>query len=200
MKKILGTSGTQSMRWLSLQPSDPGYYIEDCRILRLYVVDLLQKLALSQNRKIVSECMVVGQWHYRKLQRFPPKIKSWSFSHIKIMFYKIFGEKLTRIFILKKQFCDDSLLPGSFLFHLESGQIARPFRVCCTAAALVHYVSFQRNTVQWQFHHDPFNFYFSWILDVHKYRILRTFSNLIVLQKWFESFFCYKARERFWNI
>ena len=160
MKKILGTSGAQSMRWLSLQPSDPGYYIEDCRILRLYVVDLLQKWALSQNRKIVSECMVVGQWHYRKLQRFPPKIKSWSFSHIRIMFCKIFGEKLTCIFILKKPFCDDSLLPGSFLFHLESGQIARPFRVCCTAAALVHYVSFQRNTVQRQFHHDPFNFYF----------------------------------------
>ena len=55
MKKILGTSGAQSMRWLSLQPSNPGHYIEDCRILRLYVVDLLQKWALSQNRKIVSE-------------------------------------------------------------------------------------------------------------------------------------------------
>ena len=37
-----------------------------------------------------------------------------------------------------------------FLFHLESGQIVRPFRVCCTAAALVHYVSFRKNTVQWQ--------------------------------------------------
>ena len=122
--------------------------------------------------------------------------------------------------------------------------------MCCTAAALVHYVSFQRNTVQWQLqgvssqnvffetparlsNYDIFNnwelaawsqgfticvltsvtqknvpstevihyctwyvflrdrryslvFHFiihSWILNVHKCRILRTFINQIVLQK-----------------
>ena len=107
------------MRWLSLQPSDPGYYIEDCQILRLYVVDLLQKWALSQNRKIVSECMVVGQWHYRKLQRFPPKIKSWSSSHIRIMFCKIFGEKLTCIFLFKKPFVMIHYFQDLFYFTLN---------------------------------------------------------------------------------
>ena len=32
---MLGTSDTWSMSCLSQQPSDPAYYIEDCRICRL---------------------------------------------------------------------------------------------------------------------------------------------------------------------
>ena len=41
---ILGTSDAWSMRQLSQRPSNPAYYIEDCRIFELFDIDVTSEV------------------------------------------------------------------------------------------------------------------------------------------------------------
>ena len=60
-KKILGTSGAWSTSRLSCRPSEPAYYIVDCRIFAL------RTGTVSSSLKFKSESLIKSQKHIVQL-------------------------------------------------------------------------------------------------------------------------------------